>query len=208
MNLTLGDFKRQLQSLSELEKSGALPPEAAAGARTRIDQKLLEWAIAQPDAALDTAPETGQPRRHSHRPWLGGLVLAVAAIGTLVAFGFWRASSPPLGAPAAPLANRSLPGGAAAGVAASPPASAPHSMMSGQIEGMLGSLEAKLRAHPEDADGWLMLARSNAVLGRPAEAIPAFRKVLALRPDDAQAQAGLAEALASAGGASVSGAGR
>jgi cytochrome c-type biogenesis protein CcmH len=69
-------------------------------------------------------------------------------------------------------------------------------MVSGQIEGMLAGLQARLQAHPEDADGWLMLARSNAVLGRPAEAIPAFRKVLALRPADTQAQTGLAEALA------------
>jgi cytochrome c-type biogenesis protein CcmH len=194
MNLTLDNFKRQLHNLSDLERSGALPPEAAAGARARIDQQLLEWAIAQPDTALDAAPGTEQAQRPSRRPWLGGLVLAVAAIGCLSAIGFWRASSPPQDASATPPASAS--------------ASAPHSMMSGQIEDMLGGLKTKLQAHPEDADGWLMLARSNAVLGRPAEAIPAFRKVLALRPGDAQAQAGLAEALALPPGGSASGAGR
>ena len=199
MNLALDDFKRQLQNLSDLERSGVLRPEAAAGARATVERKLLAWVMAQAEGRPDTATSA----RAARRWWIVGGVLGLVV---LLAAGFWlKAGSPKAPAPdPLPLVTD----GPSAAPHSAAPASAPHSMLTGQIEGMLGGLEAKLKAHPEDADSWLMLARSNAVLGRPAEAIPAFRKVLALRPGDAQAQAGLAEALASSVGAGASGAGR
>ena len=69
-------------------------------------------------------------------------------------------------------------------------------MTMGQIEGMVASLAERLKSRPDDAEGWLMLGRSQAVLGKFDLAIPAYRKVLALQPKNAQALADLADALA------------
>jgi cytochrome c-type biogenesis protein CcmH len=46
------------------------------------------------------------------------------------------------------------------------------------IEQMVGSLAERLKAEPNDPDGWRMLARSYAVLGRSAESAAAWRELL------------------------------
>jgi cytochrome c-type biogenesis protein CcmH len=74
-----------------------------------------------------------------------------------------------------------------------------------QIDAMLARLAQRLKTNPDDAEGWAMLARSYAARGRFDEAMPAFRKVVALRPDDAQALADYADGLASARGHSLAG---
>jgi cytochrome c-type biogenesis protein CcmH len=54
------------------------------------------------------------------------------------------------------------------------------------IEGMVASLDDKLQANPEDAEGWARLIRSYMVLGRPADAKAALaraRTALAGKPD-------------------------
>ncbi len=74
-----------------------------------------------------------------------------------------------------------------------------------QIAAMVGRLEERLKQQPDDAQGWSMLGRSYNVLGRYAEADAAFRKVIALRPTDAQAWADRADALAMANGRHLAG---
>lgn len=60
-----------------------------------------------------------------------------------------------------------------------------------EIEGMVAGLAAKLEADPNDPQGWLMLARSNIVLGRPSEAQAALRQLETLSdvPDTVAEQA-------------------
>jgi cytochrome c-type biogenesis protein CcmH len=74
-----------------------------------------------------------------------------------------------------------------------------------QISAMLGRLEQRLKEQPDDAEGWAMLGRSYNVLGRQAEALAAFRKAAALRPQDAQALADLADAVATANNRTLDG---
>jgi len=74
-----------------------------------------------------------------------------------------------------------------------------------QIAAMVGQLEERLKAQPDDAQGWTMLGRSYSVLGRYAEADQAYRKVISLRPTDAQAWADRADALAMANGRQLQG---
>lgn len=78
-----------------------------------------------------------------------------------------------------------------------------------QIAAMLGKLEDRLKAQPEDAEGWSMLGRSYSVLGRYPEAVEAFKRVVALRPNDpptlAQALADQADATAMAAGRKLAG---
>jgi cytochrome c-type biogenesis protein CcmH len=80
-----------------------------------------------------------------------------------------------------------------------------HALSAGQIEDMVGRLAARLRENPEDADGWKMLGRSYAVLGRFPEAVDAYSKAAARAPRDAQLLADFADALAMARGQSLQG---
>ena len=64
------------------------------------------------------------------------------------------------------------------------------------IEKMVGKLEDKLKAEPEDFKGWTMLGRSYMVLNRPADAVKAYKKALAIKPDVANVLLQMADALA------------
>ena len=53
-----------------------------------------------------------------------------------------------------------------------------------QIASMVDQLAERLKARPDDAEGWQMLARSYAAIGKHAQAVDAFKKAAQLRPDD------------------------
>ena len=65
----------------------------------------------------------------------------------------------------------------------------------GMIRGMVEGLAARLETNPNDADGWLRLARSYEVLGEGEAARGALRQAAELRPDDIQIQSSYATAL-------------
>jgi predicted Zn-dependent protease len=73
------------------------------------------------------------------------------------------------------------------------------------IDALLQRLERRLQAQPDDADGWLMLARSNASLNHHDAAAKAFTQAARLRPDDALLLADWADSLAMAQGGSARG---
>lgn len=137
----------------------------------------------------DTTLSLPSDARPSRRLVLG-LVAFVAAFG--IAGTWWLGNregwSTPPGAlpPSAPVAAA---GPEAAG-------SSPHTMTLGQIEGLVQQLAERMRNEPGNAEGWLMLGRSYAVLGQFPPAIEAYRHVLTLEPKNAQALADLADALA------------
>ena len=54
-----------------------------------------------------------------------------------------------------------------------------------RMAAMADRLAERLKKDPDDADGWHMLGRSYAALGRHGQAIGAFRSAARLRPDDA-----------------------
>lgn len=133
--------------------------------------------------AMQSAPDT--PARPSRR-----LLLATLVFVLLVATaGYLRYRHPDAWRP-----------GAAAGQAV-PEAGSPEA----QIAAMVGRLEARMKETPDDAQGWTMLGRSYSVLGRYQEADAAFAKVIALQPNDAQAWADRADALAMARGRQLAG---
>ena len=55
---------------------------------------------------------------------------------------------------------------------------APHGMSAQQFETMVGRLAARLKDNPEDAEGWMMLGRSYAVLGRFGDSSEAYAKAV------------------------------
>lgn len=74
-----------------------------------------------------------------------------------------------------------------------------------EVEAMLGQLAARLKAEPDNAQGWAMLGRSYLMLGRHAEAVAPLEKLVALQPDNAQAIVDLADAKAMAAGRVLAG---
>jgi cytochrome c-type biogenesis protein CcmH len=74
-----------------------------------------------------------------------------------------------------------------------------------QLDATIGQLAARLEENPEDGKGWVMLARSQAVLGRFTEASSAYARSVALFPDDAQLLADYADTLAMARGGRLAG---
>lgn len=67
-----------------------------------------------------------------------------------------------------------------------------------QIAGMVDRLAQRLKEKPDDPLGWAMLGRSYMVMGRPAEAVPAFKESLKRRGDDPDVLAETAIAIATA----------
>ncbi len=59
-------------------------------------------------------------------------------------------------------------------------------------------LAERLKAEPGDLDGWMLLGQSYGKLGRLAEAVGAWRKAVALAPDQLEISSNLAEALVTA----------
>ncbi len=74
-----------------------------------------------------------------------------------------------------------------------------------QVEAMVARLAAKMREHPEDAEGWKLLGRSYTVMGRFPDAVDAYAKAAARAPRDAQLLADFADALAMARGQTLQG---
>jgi cytochrome c-type biogenesis protein CcmH len=54
-----------------------------------------------------------------------------------------------------------------------------------RVFAMVDSMAKRLKTRPNDADGWQLLGRSYASLGKHTEAYAAFKTALRIRPDDA-----------------------
>jgi len=129
------------------------------------------------------APERAVPRRSGRgAALLVGIAVPVCAVALYFFVGSPRAVDP----------------------RADPSADA-HAISAGQIEAMVQRLATRLRENPEDAEGWKMLGRSYAALGRFAEAVDAYAKAAVRAPRDAQLLADFADALAMTRGQSLQG---
>lgn len=192
MNQTLpmtriDELKGQLAQVEELIRSGALKGKGAKRARDKLEAQMLAAVMAGGKAGAAAAEDA----RPSPRLVLG-IAVFVLAFGVL---GYaWRGNLQGLtvGPGSAPAAEAGAGG-------------AEHAMDQAQIEGLTRRLAERLKAQPDDAEGWSMLGRSYAVLGRYGDAAQAFRKLIALRPDDAQAWADAADAVGMAQGRKLEG---
>jgi cytochrome c-type biogenesis protein CcmH len=71
-----------------------------------------------------------------------------------------------------------------------------HAMTVQQLDALVGRLAARMRENPDDPEGWKLLGRSCAALGRFPEALEAYAKAAARQPRDAQLLADMADVLA------------
>jgi cytochrome c-type biogenesis protein CcmH len=74
-----------------------------------------------------------------------------------------------------------------------------------QIVGMVETLAAKVRARPDDVQGWSLLARSMNALGRYPEAVDAYEHLAKLVPDNPDVLTDWADALAMKNGRNLKG---
>ena len=158
--------------------NGTLPADAR-------DEVLTEL-VGRAETDLDAAPPVPAQAR---KPWTVAALAAVAV--PLIAFGTYLA----VGNPAA---------SDAVAVAAAPKP-ADGSATDAQIVEMVESLAKKVRERPADAEGWALLARSMAALGRFGESADAYEHLAKLVPGDAQILADYADSLGMAQGRSLRG---
>jgi len=175
MDSDLEALRRQLQQLQALRDSGTLGVDAYGTARAALEQRIVEQVMKAPPAT---------PRLPR------GLLLGVAATVLVVASGGYLWKGTPQYATLA---------------AAVPAAAAPGGIGPEQILALVDKLAQRLKENPDDAEGWGMLGRAYVVLGRHPEALPAYRKALALRKDDASLLADTADALAVVNGRKLAG---
>ncbi len=104
-----------------------------------------------------------------------------------------RFAAAPVAAPASFNAGAAIPGPSAEQIAAA--RGIPPGEQRQMAEGMVASLEGKLKANPANPDGWVMLMRSRLTLGQPDRAKKALADALAANPGAAQRLRSEAEVL-------------
>lgn len=174
-------LRAQLEQLTALKQSGVLGGAAYDEAREALERRIVEAVVIAPPAA--SAP-AGLPK--TQLLGLGAFVCAVTVGGYA-----WLGTPQALDASA--IAAVTAPGGSA------PPITA------AQVETMIENLAARLKDQPDDVDGWAMLGRAYAMLGRHEQAAPALKRAVALRGESAVLLTDYADALAMANGRNLEG---
>jgi cytochrome c-type biogenesis protein CcmH len=178
----LASARRRLVELKAQHAAGTLDAARYESERRVVEREIGEHLLGSGDAS-------GRPSRRL----VVGIVVVVFAVAL---FGYWKTGSPALAR-----------GGAngtesVSALAANPPdgAASPPSSGLQQIAAMVDKLAARMKERPDDAEGWLMLARSYSVLGRFGEAIPAYKRASELLPNNAVVLADYADAVAASQG--------
>jgi cytochrome c-type biogenesis protein CcmH len=172
-------FRQQFDELAQDKANGTLDESQFAIAESELERRVL----AEADDASVLAP-VGKPDR-----LMAGAILLLFPL--LSIFLYTRLGNPlaiisPLVAP-----QTQTEAGSEAAMA--------------ELENMLVALQQKLANNPNDAKGWVVLARSLAQLQRFAEAEQAYEKATQLVKNDAQLLADYAEVSALAAGKKLAG---
>jgi cytochrome c-type biogenesis protein CcmH len=168
-------YRDQFAELENDLKSGVLGAEQFDQAKADLERRVLE------EAARPAEGVTGA-RRGRAAPIAVGVLIPVAAVLLYLQFGT--------------LEGLDVTQHAAGDVS---------SMSAGHFQEMTEKLAARMRENPNDAEGWMMLGRAYRALERFQESSDAFRKAVALAPDNADLLADLAETLALGNGRSLAG---
>lgn len=117
-------------------------------------------------------------------PWEADLRRTIEQVGQIhkidVAARLAGTRARPLTPDEIPVAARAIPGPSRADMEAA--SQLPKGQQDQMIEGMVGGLEAKLKANPADVDRWIMLMRSRMTLGETAKAAQALKDGIAANP--------------------------
>lgn len=177
-NLTI--FRDQLAELDADLAAGSIDREQWEAAGADLQRGLLEDDAGTPAAASAAAPVK--------RSTVAAVVLAVAL--PIVAVSAYLVVGNPQGLNPSEVSAM---------------AGAPHGVTQAQIEGMVAELAQRLKSKPDDAEGWVMLARSYSALGRFGDAAGAYGQADARFTLNAQTLADYADSLAMSQGESLLG---
>lgn len=168
-------FRRQLANIDAEVAQGRLAPDQATATRAEITRRML---AAADEEARDSKLAAGSSAEIS---WRIGTAVGIAGLLPAAALSVYFA----VGAPAAidqAGAVSAANGGAGRHDAATLAAAA-------------DQLKARLQREPEHPDGWILLGRTFASLGRFADARDAYRRAITLAPDEPGLHAELGEVL-------------
>ncbi|MBS1197905.1 MAG: ccmI [Proteobacteria bacterium] len=176
--LNLQVLREQLADLEKDLDEGRLSEAAYRQSREELERRALDYVGEAPKAVVAGGRKT--------------VLAIVLAIGFPLAVGglYWA-----LGEPQAVVASKTA-GAAKEGE---------HALSQQQITAMVERLALRLQDNPNDGAGWLMLARSYAVLGRYPESAAAFSRAVSMLPPDAQHYADYADIVAMAQGKRLAG---
>jgi len=181
--LNLAVFRRQLQELDADLASGELEQAQYETAKRDLERELLH------DVGGDGG---GQNLDAGNGRWAAGiLAVAVPLLAVVLYLSLGSRQIIPLLETAA---NAPEPEGHA-----SPDGKMP------SLEVMVQRLAAKLEQHPENLQGWMMLARTYFAIGQPERAFPAMEKAYGLAPENPDVLVLYAEALAANEGGELAG---
>ncbi len=166
-------YRDQLKEVERDLARGVLSPTEADSARLEIQRRLLAVEVASPGSRTWSAPS----------PRLAGVV-ALLVLGGAVGL-YWRFGAPSL--PDAPFAGRL----AQSTEQAPAPDAAPHVDMRQAAE----QLAQKLHADPTNAEGWVLYARTESMLGDWQKAGAAYRQAIGLGQKGPDVFAGYGEML-------------
>jgi cytochrome c-type biogenesis protein CcmH len=168
-------LRGQLKQLQAQHDKGALSNKDYERERARIERALLDQVLVEPADAATAEQAPRAPRSVVALMSVGVVVIAMA--------GYSWTGSPSLATGPVPVAQAER---------------SPHDGGAGEQEfaAAVDALAEKLKQQPDNAQGWVMLARSAMQIGRAEQAVTAFQKALALVGEDAQLLADYADALA------------
>jgi cytochrome c-type biogenesis protein CcmH len=199
----LDTLKEQLAQVDALIAQGVLKGDAAKTAREDLERQILAAVmtpaatatqIAQADAPAAITAIKAPRASTKMKASLAAFVVAVGLLGYV-----WQGNHKGFSVgPGEMVAVAPTDVGSGAGAGEAAPTEA-------QVNEMIQRLADRLKEKPDDATGWSMLARSYSAQGKFDLALPAYKRVMDLRPQDAQALADYADALAMVNGQSLDG---
>jgi cytochrome c-type biogenesis protein CcmH len=174
-------YQDQFKEMEADLKNGLVSEEQYQQDKEELERRLLE-DVSSPGSDLSSSPAAARKLAYGV-----GMAITIGVIAFYLGIGNPKALAP------------SLP-------QMTSPAAQPDSAMSDQqIAANVEKLAKKLEQNPNDAQGWLMLARSYVSMERFADAASAYEHATALNPNDADLWADYALASALANGRRLAG---
>lgn len=179
-------YRDQLSELEADLRNGIISPEQYQQDRDEIERRLLDDVSRE-----DEVSAKGSKEAVSRGPvYVIALGIPVVAVALYLLVGNSAAWSGAATTPQAPFASGSQSNGP---------------MTQQGIEANVAALAKRLEQKPDDAQGWVMLARSYTSLEKYTDASNAYAKAAALKTDDADLLGDFAFALAMANGRQLQG---
>jgi len=176
-------YQDQFKEMEADLKNGLMSEEQYQQDKEELERRLLE-DVNQPDT--DSTPSAPATRKFAYGV---GMAIPIGVIALYFVVGNPKGLSPSL-----PTMEMTAPATQQSGP-----------MSDQQIAANVDKLAKRLEQNPNDAQGWLMLARSYTSMERFADAAKAYERATALNGNDAGIWADYAEALAMSSGQRLAG---